>query len=87
MHGRACGAAGMWRKRAAEDFLPTGRWKNGFILRSPDAKDGDAFVPMRGGRDNGLPGKGKAVPQQMESDSFRVRRSQQQGTSAISRAR
>jgi hypothetical protein len=34
---------------------------------------------MRGGRDNGLPGKGKAVPQQMESDSFRVRRSQQQG--------
>lgn len=34
---------------------------------------------MRGGRDNGLPGKGKAVPQQVESYAFRIRRSQQQG--------
>lgn len=71
---QACG--GNVRRRT---FFPRGDGKNGFILRSPDAKDGDAFVPMRGGRDNGLPGKGKAVPQQMESDSFRVRRSQQQG--------
>lgn len=87
MHWQACGAAGMWRKRAAEEFLPTGRRKNCLILRSPDAKDGNAFFSMRGGRDNGLPGKGKAVPQQVESYAFRVRRSQQQGTSAISRAR
>jgi hypothetical protein len=71
---QACG--GNVRRR---NFSPRGDGKNCLILRSPDAKDGNAFFSMRGGRDNGLPGKGKAVPQQVESYAFRVRRSQQQG--------